>query len=111
MIPRSEADVVAGGLRANRAPDSRDGQGRRSRSRRRARSDAPILIVQGTADAIVAPDVTERLAAKLCKNGERIELRLYPGVAHLVTGHEAAPAVLRWVADRFAGKPSATTCT
>ena len=46
-----------------------------------------------------------------CKNGERVELRLYPGVAHLVTGHEAAPAVLRWIAERFAGKPPPTTCT
>lgn len=72
--------------------------------------NAPILIVQGTADAIVAPAVTERLAHKLCKNGERVELRLYPGVGHLETGHLAAPDVAKWIADRFAGKPAPTTC-
>jgi uncharacterized membrane protein HdeD (DUF308 family)/alpha-beta hydrolase superfamily lysophospholipase len=76
-----------------------------------AHTEAPILLVQGTADTIVTPEVTERLAQKLCKNGERVELRLYPGVAHLVTGHEAAPAVLKWITDRFAGKPPPTTCT
>ena len=72
---------------------------------------APILIVQGTADTIVAPEVTERLLHKLCAKGETVELRLYPGVGHLATGHEAAPAVLQWINDRFAAKPPPTSCT
>jgi alpha-beta hydrolase superfamily lysophospholipase len=72
---------------------------------------APLLIVQGGADTIILPDATERLARKLCKAGATVDFRLYPGVAHLVTGHEAAPAVLKWIADRFANKPPPTTCT
>ena len=72
---------------------------------------APILIVQGDADTIVAPDVTERLVQRLCQNGETVRLRLAPGVGHLETGHEAAPAVLQWIDDRFAGKPRPTSCT
>jgi uncharacterized membrane protein HdeD (DUF308 family)/pimeloyl-ACP methyl ester carboxylesterase len=76
-----------------------------------APTKAPLLIVQGAADTIVAPDVTERLVHKLCQQGETVEFRLYPGVGHLVTGHEAAPAVASWIADRFAGKPPPTSCT
>jgi uncharacterized membrane protein HdeD (DUF308 family)/pimeloyl-ACP methyl ester carboxylesterase len=76
-----------------------------------APTKAPILIVQGEADTIVAPEVTERLVRKLCQKGETVDLRLYPGIGHLVTGHEAAPAVLQWINDRFAGKPPPTTCT
>ncbi|HEY8776930.1 MAG TPA: lipase family protein [Gaiellaceae bacterium] len=76
-----------------------------------APTKAPLFIVQGTADTIVAPDVTERLVNKLCQRGETVELRLYPGVGHLVTGHEAAPAVLNWINARFAGKPPPTSCT
>ena len=76
-----------------------------------APTKAPILIVQGGADTIITPDVTERLAHKLCTEGDTVDLRLYPGVSHLATGHDAAPAVLKWINDRFADKPPPTTCT
>ena len=71
----------------------------------------PLLVVQGAADTIVAPAVTESLVHRLCQNGERVELRLYPGVGHVATGHDAAPAVTKWIADRFADKPAPTSCT
>ncbi len=72
--------------------------------------DAPLLIVQGAADTIVDPAVTKQLVRKLCQNGEQVDLRLYPGVGHIATGHDAAPAVVAWIADRFAGKPAPTNC-
>jgi uncharacterized membrane protein HdeD (DUF308 family)/pimeloyl-ACP methyl ester carboxylesterase len=75
------------------------------------RTAAPILIVQGGADTIVAPDVTERLVHKLCQDGETVMLSVYPGVGHLMTGHDAAPAVLKWIDDRFAGKAAPSNCT
>jgi hypothetical protein len=55
--------------------------------------------------------VTERLVHKLCASGETVELRLYPGVGHLETGHDAAPAVLNWIAGRFARKPAPSSCS
>ena len=75
-----------------------------------APTNAPLLIAQGAADTIVDPAVTKRLVDKLCRNGETVEYRLAPGVGHLKTGQEAAPAVLRWINDRFAGKPAPTSC-
>ncbi len=74
------------------------------------RTNIPILLVQGDADPIVAPDVTERLADMLCAAGETVDLRLLPGVGHIQTGEVAAPDVLEWLADRFAREPAATTC-
>jgi pimeloyl-ACP methyl ester carboxylesterase len=76
-----------------------------------ARTDAPLLIIQGDADPIVAPDVTARLVDKLCAEGETVDLRILKATAHLDAGHVAVPDVVQWIADRFAGKPAPTTCT
>ena len=74
-------------------------------------TDAPLLIIQGDADPIVAPDVTARLVDKLCAAGETVEYLVLKGTAHLDAGHVAVPDVVRWIADRFAGKPPPSTCT
>ncbi len=74
------------------------------------RINAPILIVQGDADHIVDASVTEQFVKKLCAKREKVDLKLYPGVAHLDTGHRAAPAVAKWIGDRFAGKTVPSTC-
>jgi predicted esterase len=74
------------------------------------RTNAPILIIQGDADPIVAPDVTARLVDKLCTEGETVDLRVLKGTAHLDAGHVAVPDVAQWIADRFAGKPAPSTC-
>jgi pimeloyl-ACP methyl ester carboxylesterase len=74
------------------------------------RTPAPILIVQGDADKIVAPEVTARLADRLCAEGETVDLLVLPGIGHLETGHAAVPDVVRWIADRFAGETPSTSC-
>jgi hypothetical protein len=43
--------------------------------------------------------------------GETVEYLVLKGTAHLDAGHVAVPDVVRWIADRFAGKPPPTTCT
>jgi len=75
------------------------------------RTNAPLLIVQGDADPIVAPDVTARLVARLCEAGETVALLVLKGTAHLDAGQVAVPVVVQWIADRFAGKPPPTTCS
>jgi uncharacterized membrane protein HdeD (DUF308 family)/pimeloyl-ACP methyl ester carboxylesterase len=71
---------------------------------------APVLLVQGLADTIVDPTVTEQFATDQCGKGQQIDLLTLPGVGHIATGHDAAPQVAQWVADRFAGRPAPTTC-
>jgi pimeloyl-ACP methyl ester carboxylesterase len=74
------------------------------------RTTAPILIIQGDQDPIVAPDVTARLADKLCTEGDTIKLLVLEGTAHLEAGHVAVPDVVQWIADRFAGQAAPSTC-
>ena len=76
-----------------------------------APTKAPILIVQGGTDKLILPAITAALVRKLCRSGETVEARVYPGVGHLETGHVAAPDVLNWINDRFAAKPPPTSCS
>jgi hypothetical protein len=69
-----------------------------------------MLITQGDADPIIAPDVTAEFVERLCGNGEIVDYRVLPGVAHLEAGHVAAPQVVDWIADRFAGDPAPSAC-
>jgi len=58
-----------------------------------ARADAPpMLLMHGTADTVVRPYNSERLAAKLRSLGAPIELRLYPGKSHVDTIKSLSPA-------------------
>jgi acetyl esterase/lipase len=49
-----------------------------------ARANAPpMLLMHGTADTVVRPYNSQRLAAKLKALGATVELRLYPGKSHV----------------------------
>lgn len=76
-----------------------------------APTDVPMLITQGETDPIIAPNVTAQFVDELCVNGETVDYRVLPGVAHLEAGHEAAPDVAEWITDRFANKPAPNTCS
>lgn len=57
-----------------------------------ARRDAPpMLLLHGTADTVVRPYNSERLAAALRKAGATVELKLYPGKSHLDTIKSISP--------------------
>lgn len=71
----------------------------------------PLLVVQGGADSIVDRDVTRRFVDGLCARGDNVALRVYPGAGHLATSQAAAPDVVEWIGDRFAGRPFSKTCT
>ena len=71
---------------------------------------APLLVVQGTGDGVVFPEVTERFVQRLCRRGDTVSLRLYPGAGHVETSSLAVPDVVAWLADRVAGKPVPATC-
>ena len=70
----------------------------------------PVFLAQGSTDNLVLPRVTLDYRAKLCRAGSRVEFDLVPGVGHLSTAKDAAPAVLDWIGDRFAGEPAPSNC-
>ena len=70
----------------------------------------PVLVTQGTDDALVSPDVTRAAVARTCALGGTVELREYDGADHLTIVPESTPDAIAWLADRFAGAPAASTC-
>ena len=77
----------------------------------------PILLLQGDADPVIPVSVTSQVAASLCSAGVTVDYRTYPGFGHdtipgQVTGIDdgAMPDILSWIADRFAGQPTSSTC-
>jgi pimeloyl-ACP methyl ester carboxylesterase len=70
----------------------------------------PVLLIQGGADKIVPPALTERLAGELCAAGATVELRLYPAAEHAEVGTVASPDVAAWIAGRFAGDQAPSSC-
>jgi alpha-beta hydrolase superfamily lysophospholipase len=74
-------------------------------------ADEPILIAQGTADHDVPAAATDGLAVRLCRLGDDLEYRHYPGLDHnnLIAG--SMNFVTAWITARFAHRTSPTTCT
>jgi len=77
----------------------------------RRTTSAPILLVQGTADAVVVPARTDALLDKLCTIGAVVDLEIVPGATHddaatRASGEHIAP----WLAARFAGEAPVSVC-
>jgi acetyl esterase/lipase len=73
-------------------------------------ADIPVFLAQGSADGLVRPAVTEAYRARLCRNGNRVEFVLMPGVGHAFIARDVAGAAVAWMAGRFAGEPAPTNC-
>jgi alpha-beta hydrolase superfamily lysophospholipase len=73
-------------------------------------SEAPLLIVHGTADPVVPPALSELLFDRLCGLGQVAERELYDGADHTTVLHDAADDMASWLRARFAGEPATTGC-
>ena len=74
------------------------------------RAAEPVLIAQGTADRDVPEGATDALASRLCRLGDQLDYRHYPGLDHnnLVAG--SLSFVAAWITTRFARHAPPTTC-
>jgi acetyl esterase/lipase len=73
-------------------------------------ADIPVFLAQGSADSLVRPAVTEAYRALLCRNGDRVDFVLMPGVGHAFIARDVADSAVAWMAARFAGEPGPTNC-
>jgi acetyl esterase/lipase len=73
-------------------------------------ADIPVFLAQGAADKLVRPSVTEAYWARLCRNGNRVEFVLMPGVGHAFIARDVAADAVAWMAARFAGELAPTNC-
>jgi hypothetical protein len=57
-------------------------------------TQAPLLIAQGTNDERVAPASNRSMAARLCRTGDKVQLRPYP--TSTTWGSSTPPAMTCW---------------
>lgn len=70
----------------------------------------PLLVIGGEADQTVPFGPLRAIAKHACANGVPLTFRSYPGLDHDPTMDRSTPEQLAWVADRFAGRPTAGNC-
>ena len=66
----------------------------------------PLLMMAGAADTTSPAQGVEQMAARLRALGAAVEYRLYPGLDHDPLVFGSFRDQLRWVEDRFAGRPA-----
>lgn len=69
----------------------------------------PLYQYHGQADEFIPLDQSIALKKAYCAKFSNVTFDLYPS-EHIVTQFQAAPTVLAWLGDRFAGKTAASTC-
>lgn len=72
--------------------------------------DAPVLVVQGTADTTVFPERTRDLVARMCGAGQVTAYLEVDGADHGWFGPEAEAHVDAWLLDRLAGGTPPDDC-
>jgi alpha-beta hydrolase superfamily lysophospholipase len=72
---------------------------------------APLLTLQGTADAVVNPNGTTQYVQRACRFGQPVECSVYPGATHQTIPFVAQHEYLPWIADRFAGNKAPSNCS
>ncbi len=70
----------------------------------------PVLIIQGTTDDTVRPNVTRRYASRLCAGGSRVQLTMMPDVGHGMVALKGARNATDWIAQRFSRRPAPSNC-
>lgn len=72
--------------------------------------DMPLLIVQGSADVIVAPDVTRRFVDQLCAAGKTVSFLPIAGGDHVSVAKHSADITTGWLKARLSGAQAMTDC-
>ncbi len=66
-------------------------------------SPAPLLIIQGGADAQIPVATTQVLEQHECSIGQEVQRWVYPGLSHTGVIPVSTPDMVHWISDRFAG--------
>ncbi len=73
--------------------------------------DLPLLVAQGTADAVVPPAATAALQEEWCAAGVDLTMMWLGGIGHVNALRTAGPAVVSWLDARMEGEPVSPACT
>ncbi len=70
----------------------------------------PVLILQGLADTLVWPAITEQFVKEACASGAVIQFVTLPQKTHDSAGKASIPEAMGWIANRFAGQRPPNNC-
>jgi len=70
----------------------------------------PVFVGQSTADQVVLAWPNAVLQNQWCAAGSTISTLWVGEVSHQLTAETIGPDVVRWINDRFAGRPALRTC-
>jgi acetyl esterase/lipase len=71
----------------------------------------PLLIAQGSADVIVAPQVTRHFVEQMCHTGQQLRFIEVAGGDHVTIAKRTATTTIDWIGDRFTGKAVPNDCS
>ena len=74
------------------------------------RGGTPALIIQGTNDDIVRPEVTTQFVRAACRAGARVEYVTLNGKGHGGAMEAGEGMAVKWLAARLAGQPARSNC-
>jgi pimeloyl-ACP methyl ester carboxylesterase len=74
------------------------------------RGGTPALIIQGTSDDIVRPEVTTQFVRAACRAGARVEYVTLNGKGHGGAMEAGEKMAAKWLAARLAGQPARSNC-
>ncbi|WP_183407855.1 lipase family protein [Nocardioides marmoriginsengisoli] len=99
----------------SRDPDSGSLGARLAENSPTGKIDAPVLIAQGTTDALVLPATQDAYVAQRCASGSGgpLDYRTYKKLGHVTIIAPESPMLsdlLAWTKARFAGKAAPSTC-
>ena len=72
-------------------------------------ADVPVLLYHGTADEFIPIEQSVELKKDYCRRFDKVTYDVYPS-EHIVTLFQAAPTVLTWLDERFAGQNPRNSC-
>jgi len=75
-----------------------------------AKPTMPMYMFHGQADEFIPQGQAYDLKKNYCAKGAKVYYDAYPS-EHIATLFQAAPKVLTWMGDRFAGAAAASTCS
>ncbi|MFN4141600.1 alpha/beta fold hydrolase [Aestuariivirga sp.] len=70
----------------------------------------PALVIQGTADDIVRPEVTTQFVRAACRSGAKMEYVTLQGKGHGGAMEAGEKRAVAWLAARLAGQPPRSNC-
>ncbi|MGH7349349.1 MAG: alpha/beta hydrolase family protein [Candidatus Rokuibacteriota bacterium] len=70
----------------------------------------PLFVFQGESDTVVNPEFTDAFVARLCRSGNAVLYKKYPGEDHVGAISAARTDFLDWMRDRLIGKSPDANC-